>query len=160
QGWRLAEALGALKRAEGRVAGGAPADLALRVRKMRDDLNLVGRLEQIRLNAATLVDGHFDTASADRDYAALLLRERGLAAEGEDAGLVAARIQGSAIRAQLVAGLNDWAVATANRDRKVWLLEVARRADPNGREDPFYNPALWKNRALVGKLAKETRVSE
>jgi hypothetical protein len=145
QGWKLAEARTALVRAEGRVAGGGPADLCRRVKQLRDDLTLVGRLEQIRLKKATVVDGKFDDASADRDYATLF-QERGLAKEGENPAVVAARIGSSVIRAQLVAALDDWAVATANRARRDWLLKVARRAEPGEWSDRFRDAGVWNQR--------------
>jgi hypothetical protein len=56
-GWlgdgKWAEARAALKRAEGRVAGGGPAGLRRRVRQMCDDLDLVDALDRIRLKEAT-----------------------------------------------------------------------------------------------------------
>jgi serine/threonine-protein kinase len=159
RGGKVAEARAALERAEGRVAGGAAADLRRRVGQMRDNLNLVGRLEEIRLKAATLVEGKFDRASADRDYATAF-RERGLAAEGEDPKAVADRIRGSAIRAQLVAALDDWAVVTNHSARRGWLLEVARRAEPGAWGDRFRDPAVLENRAALEQLAQEADVAE
>jgi tetratricopeptide (TPR) repeat protein len=147
QAGRLAEARAALGRAEGRVAGRGPPDLVRRVNQMRDDLTLVDALDRIRY------------ASADRDYAALF-RERGLAAEGEDATVVGARIEGSAVRAQLVAALDDWAVATADPGRRAWLLEVARRADPGAWGDSFRDPAVWGQRAALEQLARQAKVTE
>jgi serine/threonine-protein kinase len=157
--WKLAEARAALERAEGRVAGGAPAALLRRVQQIRDDLTLVDSLDRIRLHAATHVNGKFDFASADRHYAALF-RERGLAADGEAPGAVADRIRGSAVRAQLVAALDDWALAAADSARRKWLLEVARRADPGAWGDRFRDPAVWRNRAALEQLAKEANVVE
>jgi serine/threonine-protein kinase len=155
---RLAEARAALGRAEGRVAGGGPADLARRVHQVRDDLDLVDDLDRIRLQAATIVEGRLDYPSADRGYAALF-REHGLAAEGEDATAVAARIEGSAIRAPLVAALDDWALATADPGRRAWLLEVARRAEPSAWGDRFRDPAVWGRRAALERLAREAKVA-
>jgi tetratricopeptide (TPR) repeat protein len=155
--WELREAETALIRAEGWVAHGGPADLCRRVQQMRDDLTLMGQLEQVRLKKATIVEGKFDYASADRDYAARF-REQGLAAEGEDPEVVAARIQGSVIRAQLVAALDDWAVATADRDRRAWLLEVARRADPGEWSDRFRDSAVWSRPEALERLAREAPV--
>jgi serine/threonine-protein kinase len=57
-GWlgdgKWAEARAALERAEGRVAGGGPADLRRRVRQMRDDLDLVAALDRIRSQGAAV----------------------------------------------------------------------------------------------------------
>jgi tetratricopeptide (TPR) repeat protein len=159
QAGRLAEARAALERAEGRVAGGGPADLLRRVHRMRDDMALVDRLDRIRLKAVMIVEGRFDQASADRGYAALF-RERGLAVAGEDPGAVSARIRGSAVRTQLVAALDDWAVATESPSRRAWLLEVARRAEPGAWSDRFRDPAAWRKRAALEQLAREANVAE
>jgi tetratricopeptide (TPR) repeat protein len=156
---RLGEARAALGRAEGRLAGGGPADLVHRVHQMRDDLSLVDALDRIRLQAATVVEGQFDCASAERDYAALF-QEHGLAAEGEDPAAAAARIGGSAVRALLVAALDDWAALTADRPRRAWLLEVARRAEPSAWGDRFRDPAVWRERAALERLAAEAGVAE
>jgi hypothetical protein len=159
QRWKLAEAETALVRAEGRVAGGSPADLIAPVRRMRADLDLVGRLDRIRLQRATVVHGRFDHASAERDYAAVF-RERMLVTEGEDPGTVADRLRGSPARAQLVAALDDWAFVTKDPGRRAWLLEVARRADPGAWSDRFRDPARWTDRAALEQLAREAEVAE
>jgi serine/threonine-protein kinase len=159
QAWRLPEAETAMGRAEGRVAGGGPADLLRRVHQVRKDLTLVDALDRIRLAAATLVEGRFDYASADQDYARLF-REQGLAAEGEDPAAVAARVQGSAVRAQVVAALDHWATQTGDPGRRAWLLEVARRAEPGDWSDRFRDPAVWGHREALGQLAREAKVAE
>jgi tetratricopeptide (TPR) repeat protein len=159
QASKLPEARVALARAEGRVAGGAPAALLRRVRQMRDDLGLVDTLDRIRLQAVTAAGGKLDFAPADRGYAALF-RERGLAAEGEDPAAVAARVQQSAVRAQLVAALDDWASATGDRTRRAWLLAVARGADPGAWGDRFRDPAVWGDRAALERLARDANVAE
>jgi tetratricopeptide (TPR) repeat protein len=157
--WEVREAEAALLRAEGRVAGGGPAGLRRRVQQLREDLTLVRQLEQIRLKKATIADGKLDYASADRDYATLFQR-RGLAEEREDSAVVAARIQGSVIWAQLVAALDDWAVATDKPARRAWLLDVARRADPGEWSDRFRDVALWEKKAALEHLAREAKIAE
>src|SRR5262249_5173443 len=111
----------------------------------------------IRLRAATMVEGKPDLATADRDYAALF-RERGLGVEGEDAKQVAARLRGSVLKAQLVAALDNWALATESPARRAWLLGVARRADPGAWADRFRDPAAWGRRAALEDLAREADV--
>src|SRR5262249_10133506 len=154
---KVAEAHTAMVRAEGRVAGGAPDDLLRRVHQRRDDLTLAGRLDAIRLRAATMVEGKPDLATADRDYAALF-RERELGGEGGDAEQVAARLRASVLKAQLVAALDNWAVVTESPARRGWLLGVARRADPGAWADRFRDPAAWGRRATLEGLAREADV--
>jgi hypothetical protein len=157
--WQIREAEAALERAEGRVAGGGPGDLLRRVQEMRDNLSLVHQLNRIRLKAITVTEGHFDYSAADREYG-VVFRERMLAVEGEDPASLAARIQGSAIKAQLVAALDCWAIATTDRARQAWLLEVARRAEPGEWSNRFRDPAVWKDQATLQQLAREANVAE
>jgi tetratricopeptide (TPR) repeat protein len=153
------EARAAAQRVDGLLEGQGHEGLRRRLRQLQADLTLVGLLDHIRLKAATIVDGKFDYASADRDYAQLF-EERGLAVEGEDAGVVAARIQSSVIRAQLVAALDDWAIAARKRARRAWLLEVAQRAQPGQWSDRFRDPAVWNKAASLEQLAKEAKVGQ
>src|SRR5262249_14035441 len=63
------EALAVARRAEALMAGGeADAATAERVRQRVKDLEFIDRLEQIRMEAATGVEGEFNYARADRDY--------------------------------------------------------------------------------------------
>jgi tetratricopeptide (TPR) repeat protein len=158
ENWQMAQARTAHERAEGRVAGGGPLDLRQHVGQMREHLRLVADLEGIRSRKATLVDGQFDNASADRDYARLLLN-RVLTEEGEDPGRAAERIQQLPVRAQLVVGLDDWALSTRNRDRRAWLLEVARRADSDLWSDRVRAAVSGGQRADLERLAGEPDVA-
>jgi tetratricopeptide (TPR) repeat protein len=160
EGWKIAEAHKAMERAEGRMAGGGPAHLLQRVERMRTALSLVMLLEDIRLKGAALVEDKFaPDAMAVWDYATLFAKA-GLAVEGEDAEVVAVRIRDSVIKAQLVAALDAWASMTDNPARRAWLLEVARRAQPDEWSDRFRDPALWEKPAALEQLAKEANVAE
>jgi serine/threonine-protein kinase len=159
QHWQLDNAKAARARARGRVPDAGPADLLQRVQQMDEILGLADRLDEIRAEAAAMVDGDFDYASADRSYAALF-RQRGLADEGEDAALVGARIHGSPLREQLVASLDDWAAATRDRARRAWLLEAARQAQPGEWSDRFRDPTVWDKPAALEQLAQEANVAD
>ncbi len=70
---------------------------------------------------------------------------------------VAGRIGRSAIKDQLLAGLDDWAYLARQSGREdVWrrLLDVARRVDPDPWRRRVRDPKLWTNRAALGKLAE------
>jgi tetratricopeptide (TPR) repeat protein len=157
--WEWPQARAALGRAQARLAGGAPAELRRRVEEMGEHLDLADRLDGIRLRAAVWVEGDFDYRSADRDFARLF-RQRGLGVQGEDPQAVAARIQASPAGAQLVAALDFWAVATQDRARRGWLLEVARRAEPGSWGERFRDPAVWQKPAALRQLARQASVAE
>jgi tetratricopeptide (TPR) repeat protein len=148
-----------LVRAEGRVAGTAPLALRDEVQQMREHLSVAEELDRICWRKARWVEGKFDYASVDRDYAAVF-RKRGLAEEGEDKERVAQRIRGSLIEGQLVAALDDWALATEDQARRRWLLAVARRADPGAWSDRFRDAAVWNQRKALERLAREAKVTQ
>ena len=73
----------------------------------------------------------------------------------------AARVVASNLRRALVAALDDWAVCTTD-DKRRWLLEVARRADPDTRgwRDRVRDPDTWANPAVLGELARTAPVED
>jgi eukaryotic-like serine/threonine-protein kinase len=156
-GW--AEAGAVLKQAEGRLGEDAPGDLRGRLAQARRDFDLVLRLDGIRLRQASWRGGQFATAAADREYAAAFA-EAGLGRVEESAEAVAGRVKGSTVRGALVAALDDWASCAEGPARRVWVLEVARRADPEPRRLRFRDPATWWDRAAVERLAREAPVAD
>jgi serine/threonine protein kinase/Flp pilus assembly protein TadD len=148
------EARVVLEEALVRLGEKGPSDLRRKLDLARADLDLVDRLESIRLRRAVFVNGYFDNQRAERDYAAAF-REGGLGEEGDDAGSVAARIRASAIREQLVAALDDWAAVTNQATRRGWLLRVARLADPDAWRDRFRDPKAWNDPTALKALADE-----
>jgi serine/threonine-protein kinase len=152
-----AEALAVLEQTRDRLGEAGPADLRRQVEQATADLALVDRLQAIRLKRSTIVEGKegkFDNRGAEQDYAATF-RDTGLGVEGEDAEAVAQRIRDSAVAEQLVAALDDWAGITDDPKLRTWLLETARRADPDPWRDRFRDPKMWSNRASLEALAKE-----
>jgi serine/threonine-protein kinase len=139
---RWAEARAVLEQARDRLGEAGPEDLRQRVEQATADLALVDRLEDIRLKRSTLVEGKFDDRGAEQDYAEAF-RKAGLEQKGDDAETVAARIRNSAASEQLVAALDTWATVTKDPPRRAWLMDVARRAEP----DP------WRDRLRQGRTS-------
>jgi tetratricopeptide (TPR) repeat protein/tRNA A-37 threonylcarbamoyl transferase component Bud32 len=153
---RWAEARAVLEEAESRLGERGPKDLRGRLDQARRDLDLVARLDAIRLKRATLVEGRFDTATAAPAYAAAF-QEAGLGAVGEDTQQVAARVRGSAVRAELVAALDDWAAFQPLGPRLTWVLAVVRKADPDPWRDRVRDPRVWNNKRRLAWLARGAR---
>jgi serine/threonine-protein kinase len=151
---RWAEARAVLEQAAERLGGAGPDDLRQRLEQARTDLDLVDRLDGARLRAAAWVGDRFDWASAERDFADAF-RRAGLGEEGEDGDQVAARVRASGVHDRVVAALDAWAAVTENPARQAWLLGVARRADPDAWRDRFRDPAVRRDRAALGQLARE-----
>jgi tetratricopeptide (TPR) repeat protein len=73
---------------------------------------------------------------------------------------VAARARQSAVRADIVAALDEWASITPDRGRQAWLLAVAREADPDPVRDSLRQPEMWQNSAELTRLVQDPRVAE
>jgi hypothetical protein len=105
-----------------------------RLRQVRSDFQFAEDLERIRLDAPLM---EFDQTYYKRRVAAFQdAFERGGLRIGDDAEAVADSIHASEIRDQLVAALEDWALAALIvKDLPLLerLLRVARLADPEPR---------------------------
>jgi serine/threonine-protein kinase len=155
---RWAEARVTLDQAAKRLEGGGPESLRGRLEQARRELALVADLDAIRLGRATWVEGHFDYAGADEEYAQAF-QAAGLGAVGSDAATAAAWVSGTAVREALVAALDDWAVCTADKRRRGWLLEVARRADRDPWRDRARDPAAWEDGAALARLTGDDQAA-
>jgi serine/threonine protein kinase/Flp pilus assembly protein TadD len=151
---RWTEARVVLEQARHRMGPAVSTGLRGQVDQGIADVQLVDQLEAIRLRRATPVGGKFDIRTTEQDYAAAL-GGAGLGTEQETAEGVAARVRSSAVREPLVAALDDWAAVTKNQPRRAWLLEVARRADPDSWRDRFRDPVVWQDRTALEALAGE-----
>jgi serine/threonine-protein kinase len=164
----------ALERARGRLSRGGPAGLRRRLDQADLDLDqarrerlLVARLEAIRLSRMTLVEGRdnseserrFIDARADRAYEAAF-REARVGAPDDDPQVVVARVAASAVRAPVVAALDDWAACAADGGRRAWTLGVARRADPHAWRDLARDPSAWRDPAALAGLARSAPVAD
>jgi serine/threonine-protein kinase len=169
-----AEAGAALERARGRLGQDGPGELRRRLDEAardldqaRRDVRVGPRLDAIRLKRVTLAEGRFNrpaerrfnNAQADRDYEAAF-REAGLSQVGGDPGDAAARVRASAVSGALVSGLDDWSACATDRGRQAWLLEVARRADPDAWRDRARDPAVWGDPAALAALAQAAPAAE
>jgi len=142
KGQKWPEALAAAQRAEAAVTSGeADAATAQQVRALLKDLELIDRLEQIRMQSATIVEGKFDNAGqADRDYA------RAFRDYGVDALELAVETSIDRLKARtalvipLAAALDDWVGARrllSEKGAAGWkrLVAVARGIDPEPLRD-------------------------
>jgi tetratricopeptide (TPR) repeat protein len=142
-----------LDQADRRLGANGPADLRHLVDRARRDQELVSRLDEIRLQKATWINGQFNWKGADRAYTEVFAKSS-LAREGEEAATVAARIQDSSIAPQLVAALDDWANDTGDELQACWIMEVARIADPDVWRNQFRQPNVLQNKTALEQLAK------
>jgi serine/threonine-protein kinase len=163
----FAEAGAALERARARLGDHGPDWLYPVLEQACRDQKLLVRLEAIRLQRATFVEGRwshaaemrFNLAQADRDYEEAFRNGQWGDPPNDPEG-VAARLKASPLGATLVAALDDWAVCTTDKARQDWLLHVARQADPDPWRDRVRDPAAWDDAAALAELARTVPVAE
>src|SRR5262249_22121695 len=117
-------------------------DLQWRFERARTDLDLVERLDSIRLNRGnSTVFGNVHYEKSCRQYEALF-REAGLGEFSEDPDRVAMRLGASPVRKALIAALDDWATC-ARPNQRMWALGVTRRMDPDPWRDRVRDQSQW-----------------
>jgi serine/threonine protein kinase/Flp pilus assembly protein TadD len=160
QGFHFDQGRELLEQARQRLAPAGPDDLRELVRQALADLDLAERLDAASFKAMTVVEGrNLDFAGAERLYAAAFA-EAGLGREGDDSAALAARVSASAVRAEIVGALDDWASICKDRARRDWLLAVARGADPDPARDRLRQPELWRDGAALARVIREVRAAE
>ncbi|HEX3151882.1 MAG TPA: serine/threonine-protein kinase [Gemmataceae bacterium] len=150
-----------LRRAKDRLGEFVPPKLRDRLQAAFENLELVTRLESIRLSRVVIVQGRQNRVRSDRDYTEEF-RAAGLAAVGDDPAAVADRLAASPVKRGLVAALDDWAVCTDDVPRRTWLMDVARKADPDPWRDRVRDPdpKAWKDRTRLAELARTTPLDQ
>jgi eukaryotic-like serine/threonine-protein kinase len=135
------DALVAARRADAAATSGeADKETAQRVHAWLKDLEFIDRLEQLRMERATAVDGEFDSAGADREYARAF-REYGVDIDELPVEESIARLKARPAHAvPLAAALDDWRNdrrLVSGRDLSDWkrLVAVARGIDPEPMRD-------------------------
>jgi serine/threonine-protein kinase len=151
----------ALERVKGRLGPAAPPELQARIDQAVYNLELVARLDSIRLNRSASAGGILRDAQTDKEYEAAF-RDAGMGQIHEPASVVAARVASSDIDEALVAALDDWFTCTQDAERKGWLLDVGRLTDrnPSGWRGRARDPATWKTKAARDELVTATSFAD
>ena len=142
-----------LRRAKDRLGELVPSGLRDRLATAVANLELVSRLEAIRLRRSVLFNETrtFDRAQSDREYAEAF-ESAALGTDQEPAETVAARVGRSAVHKALLAALDDWASCASDSRRRAWLLKTARLADPDAWRNQARDATAWENRAALVAL--------
>jgi serine/threonine protein kinase/Tfp pilus assembly protein PilF len=155
---RWPEAQAVLAQAVSRLDDANSEALRRRLRQAEADVNLAAVLEQIRLTPAS-ERGRLDYQGMAGAYARAFT-SAGLDVRGDENSL-AARIQDSDVRANLITALDHWAfVADALRDgaMRARLLDLARRANPDAAwGDRVRAQEVWADPEQLRRLAAEAR---
>jgi eukaryotic-like serine/threonine-protein kinase len=159
KGFHFRVARESLEQVRQRLEPAGPDDLRRQVERAQAVLNLAERLDAARISSATLMGGKFGVTVAEPLYVSAFA-EAGLGREGDDSKAVSARVRDSALSAQLIAALDDWASITADRGRREWLLAVASEADQNPARNRLRQPELWRDGARLTQIAQEPSGAE
>jgi serine/threonine-protein kinase len=152
---RWQEAINVLTDASPHLAEADSPELEQRLGRAKSDARLADKLDHIRETRPYRADGTIDYRQRVADYQEVF--DRAGLHVGDDVEPVAASIRASAIRDQLVAAVDDWAVVAflLNDGPSVErLLRLARSADPDPHwRDRFRDPAAWHSGDRLRELA-------
>jgi tetratricopeptide (TPR) repeat protein/serine/threonine protein kinase len=156
--YKFKEAKAALAQALLLATGAAPERLA-EVEQARRDLAFVVRLDDIRYrkwvwSASERGKGKFNHEIAAPEYRQAFA-ERKLDLTALDPADAAKKIAASAVKPELVAAVDDWAIHEPKPGVRNRLLALARRVDPGPWTDRLRDPAMWNDRGAVKKLAED-----
>lgn len=150
--WSNADA--ALHRAEARLDVRDSNELRLRVNDARQNLNLAAGLDAIRLTRAAACALPFYGKRADAAYEAMF-RDWVHVRIGGGVDEAAAAVNASPVLPALLAALDDWACTASDANRRQWILDVARRSDPDSRgwRERIRDPMQWGDSKATLDLA-------
>jgi serine/threonine-protein kinase len=157
------EALSAARQAAGVVTGGtADEDLRGHVRARLDDLELLEKLENARLEGTAIKAGNFDTERTDRMYRDVFTKA-GLDVEALSPEEAGKRIRATTVAPEIAAALDDWALTRSRRKalpEASWkhLLAVAREADPEAARTRLRDALLQSDRQALLDLANDQAI--
>ena len=156
---RWAAARTALDRAEARLGISGPTDLQKQLEQARHDLDLVIRLDAIRLRRVTQGAPAIYKVQANRKYQQVF-REAGVGTITDPPEHVAVTIRQSSVQSALVSALDDWMVCAAAAEQRKWLIDVAQQAEPDrqGWRVRILAPNEWDDRTALSALADEVPV--
>jgi serine/threonine-protein kinase len=161
-----------LQRARDRLRVFVPPELSQRLSTAFNNLQLVTRLDAIRLERAlakpptdvvgvlvtpaTAVrrggEGLPDDTSSSQHYEQTF-REAGIGSPGRNSAEAAEHVRESPVRDLLVAALDDWSACTTDADQQKWILAVVRQADPDPWRDRVRDPATWNDAESLRDIA-------
>jgi serine/threonine-protein kinase len=161
---KWSEALEAIKRAEGILAGGGSEELCARARETRKDLEMVLRLEEIRFQTNGRGQEGREETIRDGLYVEAF-QEFGIDVDALDPGEAAARVRAHPIWLQLTAALDCWADdrRSSRQPKDVnWkrLFAVAQAADPDPWRRQVRDAVERGDKKTLGQLATSANVRE
>jgi serine/threonine-protein kinase len=155
QQFHFHEARQLLDQARQQVEPAGPDDLRQQVKQARADLELAADLDMARMSAVPPAE----SARAESKYEETLAKA-GIVRQGDNSAEIAVRVRDSAMCADIIGALDDWASITADVAKRNWLLAVASGADQNSSRNRLRQ--LWMSEDVSGvtKLVGELGIDD
>jgi len=155
------DAASKFERVNGRLGNRGTPELRRLFERARRDLELVNRLEALRLGRARSVGDVIDDAGADVAYGETF-RRFGLGDPDEAPEAVAGRIKKSDVRLALVDALDDWQLIASGAGRRDALIRAAKLADreQSGWLGDARDPRVRKDRKALERLVETAPVAD
>jgi serine/threonine protein kinase/Tfp pilus assembly protein PilF len=159
------QALAAAKLAEGILAGGGSAHLRRRVGERREDLEMVLRLEHLRLPPPERSISNFNPPGNDDAAYARAFRDFGIDVEALEPNEAAERIRARSIWLELAIALDNWAACLqlkrgADYSGSKKLLTTAKIVDPDPWRVQMRDAVAPHDEAALNRLATTVNVRE
>jgi tetratricopeptide (TPR) repeat protein len=159
------EALEAAKRADGILAAGGSEELGRRVRELREDVEMVLRLEELWMPREAFGPSGCLFSPRRAIAYATAFRDYGIDVEALEPSEAAARIRARKIRLELAMALDLWALFLRDPNRapdatERRLLAVARAADPDEWRHPMRTALEQRDDKALKKLLASAQVSD
>ena len=169
QEWAISDARNILDKSRTRLADAGLDANRINFARVLDNQQLLEQLESIRMNRFTLAevegrknyvaDTRYNNIRADLKYEQAF-KEAGFGEPANRSDRTAEKIRASSLRVPLVACLDDWAACCSDATRQAWILEVARRADPDAWRDKARDPAAWENVVALTELTNTATLDQ
>ncbi len=157
------EARNLLEQAWQRLEPAGSDELRRQVERAQANIRLAERLDNVRINSATLAGGVDAPAAIESLYISAFAQ---IGREGDDIKVVAARVWDSALKEELIAALDEWASIATDPGRREWLLAVAREADNDQarnhlrRSALWTDPIVWKDPIVMDQLTQDLKAAD
>ncbi len=169
----------ALHRAIEQLGEEGPAELHERLALAARNLELVERLDTIRVERTLVVTPKdvelvlvnrviqdpdargvtTNSTSPGPKYAAAFSKA-GLGTMDDDPTAVAGRIKESLVYDDLIAALDDWLACPSSLAQRDWVVEVVRQADPDAWRNQVRNPDNWNKPKMLEDLAEKAVIAK
>lgn len=160
ENWQEAKLI--LAEANTHLSDSNSADLQQQIQRVQSDLEFVQGLQRIRELATSSVTERYSNESlaytVRMTESEKVFSQAGLGLDGS-AEKIASRIQNSELRDQIIAAIDEWALAAAingGDEMQRQLLQIAKLADAGDTwRDRLRDPENWHNRKALLKLAED-----